>query len=72
MDGEATRTALAQHTRADALDDLRTALDLTRAEGAAFGVPDVEGEIRAALRSALRGTGTPVEALQRLRSRWVG
>jgi hypothetical protein len=71
MDSEMTRARLAEHTSDGALVELRTQLDLTRVTGVTLGVPDVEGEIKAALRQSLIGVGTPVEALQRLRSRWM-
>lgn len=71
MDSDTTRARLAEHTSGDALDELREQLDLTRSEGRLFGVEDVEGEIRGALRQSLTGATSPAEALQRLRDRWV-
>jgi hypothetical protein len=71
MDSDATRARLAEHTTGDALDDLRTQLDLTRITGQAHGVPDVDTAIKVALRRSLTGACTPAEALQQLRSRWA-
>lgn len=71
MDSEFTRARLAEHTSVGALDELRTQIDLTRITGRALRVPDVEGEIKAALKRSLTGDDTPAETLQCLRSRWT-